>query len=51
MKTQMLDLVESKSLKADIPHFEIGDTDIYQILKSAGKIEKLLQLSESTKFN
>ena len=26
MKTQMLDAVEAKSLKKDIPHFEIGDT-------------------------
>ena len=26
MKTQMLDSVEAKSLKKDIPHFEIGDT-------------------------
>ncbi len=25
MKTQMLDAVESKSLKKEIPHFEIGD--------------------------
>ncbi|MBA7622838.1 50S ribosomal protein L19 [subsurface metagenome] len=25
MKTEMLDAVESKSLKKDIPHFEIGD--------------------------
>lgn len=25
MKTQILDAVESKSLKKDIPHFEIGD--------------------------
>lgn len=26
MKTEMLDAVESKSLKKDIPYFEIGDT-------------------------
>ncbi len=26
MKTQMLDAVEGKSLKENIPHFEIGDT-------------------------
>ena len=26
MKTKMLDAVESKNLKKDIPHFEIGDT-------------------------
>ena len=26
MKTQLLDAVESKSLKENIPHFEIGDT-------------------------
>ena len=26
MKTKLLDAVESKSLKKDIPHFEIGDT-------------------------
>ena len=26
MKTKLLDAIESKSLKKDIPHFEIGDT-------------------------
>ena len=26
MRTKMLDAVESKGLKKDIPHFEIGDT-------------------------
>ena len=26
MKTELLDAVESKSLKKNIPHFEIGDT-------------------------
>ena len=26
MKTEMLDAVESKSLRKNIPHFEIGDT-------------------------
>jgi large subunit ribosomal protein L19 len=26
VKTQLLDAVESKSLKKDIPHFEVGDT-------------------------
>ena len=26
MKTELLDAVESKSLKSEIPHFEIGDT-------------------------
>ena len=26
MKTQLLDAVESKSLKQTIPHFEVGDT-------------------------
>jgi len=26
VKTQMLDTVESESLKKDVPHFEIGDT-------------------------
>jgi len=26
VKTKLLDAVESKSLKKDIPHFEIGDT-------------------------
>ena len=26
MNTELLDTVESKSLKAEIPHFEIGDT-------------------------
>ena len=30
MKTKLLDAVESKSLKKDIPHFEVGDTvDVY----------------------
>ena len=26
MKTQLLDAVESKSLKKEVPHFEVGDT-------------------------
>lgn len=26
MKTELLDFVESQSLKKDVPHFEIGDT-------------------------
>ena len=26
MKTEMLDLVESKSLKKEVPYFEVGDT-------------------------
>jgi large subunit ribosomal protein L19 len=26
VKTEMLDYIESKSLKKDVPHFEIGDT-------------------------
>lgn len=26
MKTELLDAVESKSLKKEIPHFEVGDT-------------------------
>ena len=38
MKTELLDAVESKSLKKDIPHFEIGDTvDVYCRIKEADK--------------
>ncbi len=38
MKTKMLDAVESKSLKENIPHFEIGDTvDISCRIKEGNK--------------
>lgn len=38
MKTELLDAVESKSLKKDIPHFEIGDTvDIRCRIKEGDK--------------
>ncbi len=38
MKTEMLDAVESKSLKKDIPHFEIGDTvDVHCRIKEGDK--------------
>lgn len=38
MKTKMLDAVESKSLKKDIPHFEIGDTvDVHCRIREGDK--------------
>ena len=38
MKTKILDAVESKSLKKNIPHFEIGDTvDVRCRIKEADK--------------
>lgn len=38
MKTQLLDLVEKKSLKSRIPHFEIGDTvDVYCKIEEGNK--------------
>ncbi|MHC4193869.1 MAG: 50S ribosomal protein L19 [Planctomycetota bacterium] len=38
MKTKLLDAVESKSLKKNIPHFEIGDTvDIRCRIKEGDK--------------
>lgn len=37
-KSQLLDAVESKSLKQDIPHFEIGDTvDVHCSIKESNK--------------
>ena len=39
MKTEMLDAVESKSLKEKIPHFEIGDTvDVSCRIKEGNKV-------------
>ena len=38
MKTEMLDAVESKSLKKNIPHFEIGDiVDVHCSIKEGDK--------------
>ena len=38
MKTQMLDAVERKSLKENIPHFEVGDiVDVYCRIKEGDK--------------
>lgn len=38
MKTQMLDHVESKSLKDKVPHFEVGDTvDVHCKIKEGEK--------------
>ena len=38
MKNQMLDAVESKSLRKDIPHFEIGDVvDVRTRIKEGNK--------------
>ena len=38
MKTELLDAVESKCLKKDIPHFEIGDTvDVHCKIKEGDK--------------
>ena len=37
-KTQMLDAVESKSIKQKVPHFEIGDTvDVHCSIKEGDK--------------
>ncbi len=39
MKTAMLDAVESKSLKENIPHFEIGDiVDVHCRIKEGDKV-------------
>ncbi len=38
MKTEVLDAVESKSLKKNIPHFEIGDTvDVHCRIREGDK--------------
>ena len=38
MKTEILDFVEAKGLKADIPHFEIGDiVDVHCRIKEGDK--------------
>ena len=38
MKTQLLDSVESKSLKENVPHFEVGDTvDVHCKIKEGDK--------------
>lgn len=38
MKTEMLDAVESKSLKEKLPHFEIGDTvDVHCRIREGDK--------------
>jgi len=38
VKTEMLDAVESKSLKKKIPHFEIGDiVDVHCLIKEGDK--------------
>ena len=38
VKTEMLNAIESKSLKKDIPHFEIGDVvDVYCRIKEGDK--------------
>ena len=41
MKREMLDAVESKSLKKDIPHFEIGDTVDVRCRISEGDKERI----------
>ena len=39
MKTEILDFVESKSLKKEIPHFEIGDTvDVHCRIQEGEKV-------------
>ncbi len=41
MKTEILDAVESKSLKKEIPHFEIGDiVDVHCLIKEGDKERK-----------
>ena len=38
MKTELLDAVESKSIKKNVPHFEIGDTvDVRCRIREGGK--------------
>jgi large subunit ribosomal protein L19 len=38
VKTEMLDAVESKSIRKDVPHFEIGDTvDVHCRIKEGDK--------------
>jgi len=38
VKTEMLDAVESKSLKKEVPHFEIGDiVDVHCLIKEGDK--------------
>ncbi len=38
MRTEILDAVESKSLKSDIPHFEVGDVvDVHCRIKEGDK--------------
>ena len=38
MNTELLDAVEQKNLKTDIPYFEVGDTvDVYCRIKEADK--------------
>ena len=38
MKTEMLDAVESTSLKKNIPHFEVGDiVDVHCLIKEGDK--------------
>ena len=38
MKTELLDAVESKSLKKNIPHFEVGDrVDVHYSIKEGDK--------------
>jgi len=39
VKTELLDAVENKSIKKNIPHFEIGDTvDVRCQIKEGGKV-------------
>lgn len=41
MKTEILDSVERKSLKKDIPHFEIGDTvEVHCRIQEGEKVRK-----------
>jgi len=41
VKTEILDSVESKSLKKDIPHFEIGDTvEVHCRIQEGEKVRK-----------
>lgn len=47
MKTEILDAVESKSLKKDIPHFEIGDiVEVHCKIKEGDK--ERIQVFEGT---
>jgi large subunit ribosomal protein L19 len=41
VKTQLLDAVESQSLKKEVPHFEVGDTvDVHCRIQEGDKTDR-----------